>query len=129
MSELSTIARSPHDLFIREFFDGTCHDRSRWTCGYIAGRRDGVAININEQSEEEHDPEYKRKSIIALKFDLLYKKPVPAPGLIPARAVLKKAEGRKRFVRATLEDGQGTILTETEAVFLEVKKRPRAAKI
>lgn len=89
----------------------------------------GVAININEQSEAEHDPTYKRKSIMTLKLDLLYKKPVPAPGLILARAVLKKAEGRKRYVTATLEDGQGTILTEAEALFLELKRRPRVNKI
>lgn len=89
----------------------------------------GVAININEQAEAEHNPEYKRKSIMTLKLDILYRKPVPAPGLILARAILKKADGRKRFVKATLEDGEGTILTEAEALFLELKRRPRVAKI
>lgn len=82
----------------------------------------GYIININEEIEMEKNPAYKRKQIMALKLDLTYKKPVPAPGIVLGRASLVKTEGRKRYVKATLEDGQGLVLTEAEALFLRSKR-------
>ena len=55
-----------------------------------------------------------------------YKKPLPTPSVVMIKAKLDpRSGGRKLYIRATLEDGNGTEFTTTEALFLEVKRKPR----
>jgi thioesterase superfamily protein 4 len=51
-----------------------------------------------------------------------YVKPCPTPGVVLARAVLSRVEGRKRFVKGTLEDGRGVVYARGEGMFVQVKE-------
>lgn len=51
-----------------------------------------------------------------------YKKPLPTPGLLYCTAKIERVEGgdRKIFIRATLEDGNGTVYTIGEGLFVKL---------
>lgn len=69
-------------------------------------------------------PEDKSTMTAYLKTD--YRKPVTTPGIILARAWLEKQEGRKMWGRGVIEDGEGNVLAEGEALFLVVESlRPK----
>lgn len=55
-----------------------------------------------------------------LKVD--YKKPVRTPGIVLTRGVVVKKEGKKLWLRGTVEDGEGGILATGEALFIVVEK-------
>lgn len=50
-----------------------------------------------------------------------YRKPIPAPGVVLCRSWIKKVEGRKRYVRCTLEGPSGVLYVDANALFLEFK--------
>ncbi|EAT84575.1 hypothetical protein HBI56_179300 [Parastagonospora nodorum] len=52
-----------------------------------------------------------------------YKKPIPVPGTILCTARFEREEGRKLYVRGTIEDGSGTIYTIGEALFIKLKPK------
>lgn len=57
-----------------------------------------------------------------------YKNPLPTPRAVMIKAALDaRSGGRKLYIRATIEDGNGTIFSAAEALFLEVpwKSRPK----
>lgn len=59
-----------------------------------------------------------------LKVD--YRKPVKTPGVFLAKAWLEKREGRKMWGRGTIEDGEGNVLADGEALFIVVASlRPK----
>ena len=51
-----------------------------------------------------------------------YKKPVRTPGILLCLAKLERRERNKIYLRGTIEDGQGTVFTTGEAMFLEINK-------
>jgi acyl-coenzyme A thioesterase THEM4 len=83
----------------------------------------GLLINVNEDVEKEVNPTHRYKQIMTRYLNLTYNKPVPAPGIVITRARFVRIEGRKRFIRGTIEDEHGTVLTEADALFLELKQR------
>lgn len=52
-----------------------------------------------------------------------YKKPVPVPGPLLCTAKIERQDGRKLYVRATIEDGMGTVYTTGECMFVGVKSK------
>jgi acyl-coenzyme A thioesterase THEM4 len=64
-------------------------------------------------------PEDKSTMTAYLKVD--YRKPVKTPGVLLARAWLEKREGRKMWGRGTIEDGEGNLLADGEALFIVVE--------
>lgn len=54
---------------------------------------------------------------------VIYKKPVRTPGLILIRCWADKIEGRKIWIKGTMEDGHGGIYALAETLYI----RPRAA--
>ncbi|KAF2444707.1 hypothetical protein P171DRAFT_280828 [Karstenula rhodostoma CBS 690.94] len=52
-----------------------------------------------------------------------YKKPVPAPATVLCTVRLIRRERNKLYLRATVEDGQGTLFTIGDAMFVEVKSK------
>lgn len=59
-----------------------------------------------------------------LKVD--YRKPFKTPGVLLARAWLEKKEGRKMWGRGTIEDGEGIVYADGEALFIVVASlRPK----
>lgn len=63
---------------------------------------------------------------LTLRVDLniSYKKPIPTPGPVLCRARLEKLDGKKLYVRGTIEDGAGTVYTVGDAMFIAVKRPP-----
>ena len=52
-----------------------------------------------------------------------YKKPIPVPGPVLCTAKMERQDGRKLYVRATIEDGAGTVYTIGECMFVQMKPR------
>ena len=57
-------------------------------------------------------------STAMLKVD--YKAPVPVPSVVIAKAWNTGKERRKRWVRATFEDGDGKVLATAEAIYVVI---------
>ncbi|KAJ8112056.1 hypothetical protein OPT61_g5483 [Boeremia exigua] len=56
-------------------------------------------------------------------LNTVYKKPVPVPGPVLCTAKIERHDGRKVYVRATVEDGEGTVYTTGECLFIEAKPK------
>ncbi|KAI8936912.1 hypothetical protein NX059_006144 [Plenodomus lindquistii] len=52
-----------------------------------------------------------------------YRLPVPTPGVVLCTAKFERIEGRKVWLRSTIEDGAGTVFTVGEAMFIEMKNK------
>ncbi|ORX99559.1 HotDog domain-containing protein [Clohesyomyces aquaticus] len=52
-----------------------------------------------------------------------YKRPVPAPGVVLCTAKFERKEGRKIYVRGSIEDGMGTVYSTGEGMFLETRAK------
>ena len=87
----------------------TCHG------GFLSVVMDEIIGNAAEYER----PRNKSTMTAYLKVD--YKKPVKTPGVILCRSWLEKREGRKMWGRGTIEDGQGSIMTTGEALYLVVE--------
>jgi thioesterase superfamily protein 4 len=63
------------------------------------------------------------KPIVTAYMNTNYRKSMPTPGLVLARAMLdgKRSVGRKIYVKAWIEDGMGGVFTEAEVLFIEVE--------
>lgn len=63
------------------------------------------------------------KPIVTAYMNTNYRKAMPTPGLVMAKASLDgtRSGGRKIYVKAGLEDGTGVIFTEAEVLFIEVE--------
>ena len=59
----------------------------------------------------------------ATDLNTVYKKPIPVPGPVLCTAKIERQDGRKLHVRATIEDGTGTVYTTGECMFVEVKPK------
>ena len=54
-----------------------------------------------------------------------YKAPIETPGVVLVRGWAVERSGRKTWVKATVEDGQGKVLTSGKALFID----PRPTRI
>jgi thioesterase superfamily protein 4 len=63
------------------------------------------------------------KLIVTAYMNVNYRKSMPTPGLVLARAWLdgERSRGKKIYVRARIEDGRGEVFTEAEVLFIEVE--------
>lgn len=59
----------------------------------------------------------------AADLNTVYKKPIPVPGPVLCTARIDRQDGRKVYVRATIEDGEGTVYTTAESMFVSSKPR------
>ena len=82
----------------------------------------GLLINVNVDVEQEIDKSWVFNSLMTAYLNTTYRKPVPAPGVVLVRTRLVKREGRKTVVQGTIEDGNGTVLAESEAMFIDLRK-------
>jgi thioesterase superfamily protein 4 len=60
-------------------------------------------------------------STVTAYLNTQFKKPVPTPGLLLARARVTKQEGRKLYASASLEDGAGGIYATAECLYIQLK--------
>lgn len=65
---------------------------------------------------------YNRAHTFTAFLNVNYRKPIPTPSIVLAKAWITKIVGRKRFVTCTLEGPQGVVYADAEALFLEFKE-------
>lgn len=91
--------------------------------GFVSLLLDEVIGTVAEDAR----PKDKSTMTAYLKVD--YKKPVRTPAVVLCRAWVENTEGRKIWGRGTVEDGEGGVLAEGEALFLVVGKVTGLAKL
>ncbi|KAF2016130.1 Thioesterase/thiol ester dehydrase-isomerase [Aaosphaeria arxii CBS 175.79] len=97
--------------------------------GFVATMLDeicGVLITLNlekkvERLRKEGLSPHGGMNCFTAYLNTNYKKPVPAPGPVLCTARFERQERNKTFVSATIEDGNGTVYTIGEGMFVEVK--------
>ncbi|KAL8825364.1 MAG: hypothetical protein Q9191_004463 [Dirinaria sp. TL-2023a] len=57
-------------------------------------------------------------SIMTAQMDLRFKKSVPVPGVVLCRSVIVRREGRRIWIRCTIEDGEGGLFCESESLWV-----------
>jgi len=83
--------------------------------GFVSVLHDEI-LGIAAQS---YRPSDKTTMTAYLKVD--YKKPMRTPGVVLCRSWLEKKEGRKIYVRGSIEDGDGNVLSLSEGLFIIVE--------
>ncbi|KAJ9164748.1 hypothetical protein NKR19_g1013 [Coniochaeta hoffmannii] len=94
-------------------FPNVCHG------GIVATLLDevmGELINVNLKHRT-----IKRTSYMTGYLNTSYKGKVTTPGTYLVVARMGKVDGRKLFISATVEDGQGAVLAKGEALFIGLK--------
>lgn len=71
----------------------------------------------------------KDKSTMTAYLKVDYRSPVKTPGVLLARAWLEKREGRKIWGRGVIENEEGNVLADGEALFLVVEPIRLKAKL
>jgi thioesterase superfamily protein 4 len=61
--------------------------------------------------------------LMSVDLNISYKRPIPTPSTVLCTAKVERQDGRKLYIRATIEDGAGVIYTVGEAMFVEIKSR------
>ncbi|KAF1735059.1 hypothetical protein CRV24_003978 [Beauveria bassiana] len=65
-------------------------------------------------------------SNFTLELNIRYKKPLATPGVYLCRAWLqKRTTGRKAWLQALIEDGNGEVYAESDAFWLDVPAKPK----
>ncbi|KAI6350657.1 hypothetical protein MCOR25_010498 [Pyricularia grisea] len=54
-----------------------------------------------------------------------YLKPIPVPGTVLVRSEIERVEGRKNWIKATIEDGKGQVLVKGEVLYVAVKEKAK----
>ena len=62
-----------------------------------------------------------RSGVMTGELTTKYRMPVPAGEVLVIYAWIEKLEGRKIFARASIEDGEGQVLSEGSAIFIRLK--------
>jgi thioesterase superfamily protein 4 len=95
----------------------TCHG------GFVSTLLDETTGNAAELAKPAD------KSTMTAYLNIQYKKPVMTPSMILARAVLVRKEGRKIYVKGSIEDGNGGVMATAEALYIVVDKIQPAARL
>ncbi|KAH8591597.1 thioesterase family protein-like protein [Bisporella sp. PMI_857] len=84
----------------------TCHG------GFVSLLLD-EALGLSAQNFRPKD-----KKTMTAYLNVNYKKPVTTPSVVLCRASVDRVEGRKLYVKGSIEDGNGTVLSTAEALFI-----------
>lgn len=88
----------------------------------------------NAEGQREGEGVYRRRAVYTTGIDVEYKRPVKAPGIVVVRCRLVGGEdgsaignsggieGKKRFVEASLEDGEGRVLVTGKGRYKVVER-------
>ncbi|MCJ1450286.1 hypothetical protein MMC28_000616 [Mycoblastus sanguinarius] len=71
-------------------------------------------------------PVYMQKPgmFVTAEMKLSYRRPVPTPGVILSRSwVDRVGEGRKIWVKGTIEDGKGAVLASSDSLFVKLREK------
>jgi hypothetical protein len=64
-----------------------------------------------------------RTAMYTARLDTAYRRPVPTPAEVAVRSWLTRREGRKWWARGQIVDQEGVVLTESEGLWIEARKR------
>lgn len=64
-----------------------------------------------------------RSAVYTARLDTVYRKPVPTPAEVAVRCWLTRRDGRKWWARGQIVDQEGVVLTESEGLWVEARKR------
>lgn len=65
---------------------------------------------------------YNEEHTFTAYLNVNYKKPIPTPSVVLCRAAITKVQGRKRFVKCSVEGPSGLIYAESDSLFLQFKE-------
>ncbi|KAF2748003.1 hypothetical protein M011DRAFT_401476 [Sporormia fimetaria CBS 119925] len=99
--------------------------------GFVATMLDevlGVLIQLNLEKKMEklkrEDRKHPGLSCFTAYLNTNYKRPVPAPGKVLCVAKFIMQERNKIYVSGSIEDGEGTVFTTGDGMFVEVVRTP-----
>ncbi|KAF6827213.1 thioesterase superfamily protein [Colletotrichum musicola] len=96
-------------------FPGTAHG------GVVALVMDEVTgLHVVAQRPEGAE---KNKGFLTAYLNTTFLKTVPAPGAVLVRTRVSKIEGRKNFVTAQMEDGNGEVLAKAEVLYVSIRNK------
>lgn len=85
----------------------------------------GMLLRINKELLLARDPTFDMNHAYAtLRLDTTFRQVIATPSTVVVRARYDKVEGRKRWLKATIEDSMGTVMAEGRALYLQVPIRP-----
>ena len=61
--------------------------------------------------------------VVTAYLNVRYRRPMPTPGVVLVTAAYAKVVPRKQFMRATLENGEGTVYADADALFVETRPK------
>ncbi|OJD30845.1 thioesterase superfamily protein [Diplodia corticola] len=83
----------------------------------------GQLLNINVDHRNRMSGVHKPLNAMTAYLNVSYKNPLPLPGVILGTAKITRVDGRKFYLRGTLEDGTGQIYAIGEALFVEIRPK------
>ena len=86
----------------------------------------GILLSVNQEFLHRERGEGVEITSMTAYLNMKYLGPVRTPGIVLGRARVEKVDGRKVYIRGTIEDSEGTELTVAECLFIKAKKDPRA---
>lgn len=63
-----------------------------------------------------------REDFMTVEITLRFKRVIPLPSVVLCRAVCRRLEGRKMWIEASLEDGEGEVYCEADTFWLVTDK-------
>lgn len=65
----------------------------------------------------------KDQSFMTATLNIAYKRPLPTPSVLLVRSWYEKIQGRKMYIKGTLEDGLGNVYATAEVLYITIKAR------
>ena len=62
-------------------------------------------------------------ALLAATTYIAYKAPLPTPGILLVRSWAEKIEGRKMYIKGTMEDGFGNVYATAETLYIIIKPK------
>lgn len=96
--------------------------------GYPGVSHGGIVMTVVDEVLGEIFPVNKRHGLVPEGaymtgyLNTQFLKPVEVPGEYLCRGWIERVEGRKFFLRGTVEDGQGTVLAKVDSLYIAVRK-------
>jgi thioesterase superfamily protein 4 len=97
--------------------------------GFVATMLDeemGILLTINQEHINQRSGTNDEITSMTAYLNIRYLAPVRTPGIVLGTAKVTKSEGRKMYVRGTIQDENRKELAVAECLFIKAKRDPRA---
>lgn len=86
----------------------------------------GILLNVNQEFLARERGGDAEMGWMTAYLNMKYLAPVTTPGIVLGRAKVERVEGRKVYIKGSIEDSEGKEVTVAECLFIKAKKDPRA---